>query len=199
VIKSAPKHWWPERVAASGLGWFAVACSSGTTSGFPLVDAGASDAPSDVSSGSATDAPTFAADAPDLSGDAQTCTGAASIAITNFSSNGACYYDTSLKTGAVGTLVYVCTGGAATLTIGPEVFTGTYDPKGGTVSLQEQRNFPYSDGCTWTSVQTIDGDLTTGTFHYGYAEHVASGSGCASPCVASAQLSANVTPIPPPK
>jgi hypothetical protein len=35
------------------------------------------------------------------------------------------------------------------------------------VSLQEQRNFSYIDGCTWTSVQTIDGDLATGTFNYG--------------------------------
>jgi hypothetical protein len=48
-------------------------------------------------------------------------------------------------------------------------------------------------------VQTITGDLEKGAFQYGYAEHVASGSACDTACVASAQMTADVTPIPPPK
>jgi hypothetical protein len=189
------------RALASALLLSGPGCSaSGTEDGrlFTDTDAGveAGDATFD---GAASDAPLLASDAPSFSGDARACTGAASIAITSFASNAACYYDTSLREGSTGTLLYECNGGASKLTIGPEVFLGTYDPKTGTISLREQRNFPFSDGCTWTSVQTITGDLEKGAFQYGYAEYAASGSACDTPCVASAQMTADVTPIPPPR
>jgi hypothetical protein len=58
-------------------------------------------------------------------------------------------------------------------------FAGTVAAPSGFVSLSAQTTFPWSDGCTWESVQTIDGVLGSGVLQYNYSEMHIQGTGCA--------------------
>jgi hypothetical protein len=90
-------------------------------------------------------------------------------------------------TTSVGQLTFPCAGGlAASATFGPDTFSGSVS--GNQLSLSVTLPFDWSDGCHWTTTQTIEGDVC-GTSTFVYSEAPLPGqSGCASSCKETAQL-----------
>lgn len=85
-----------------------------------------------------------------------------------------------------GTLDFPCDGGDATLKFG-----GKHDFKGvvsnGVLTTSQKTRFPFSDGCTWESEQTVSGPVD-GPLEYRYSERPVEGTGCASGCTARGHI-----------
>lgn len=100
-------------------------------------------------------------------------------------SSGGCYFDEQI-TGEDGWLEYPCEGGAARVTFGEHVYTGSYAE--GVVDVSLSTRYPYG-GCDWITQQRITGSPTAGRLDYSYYEMLAPGqSGCGSPCTGSAVI-----------
>ena len=103
-----------------------------------------------------------------------------------------CYVDTVAQPGDVGTLSYPCEGdGEATLSFGTKTFSGAV--VSGKVDVCTGTEYPFSDGCTWSSAQRVSGrvDGVSLTFTYGEAPKKGQPAqqSCAQACGASATLS----------
>jgi hypothetical protein len=99
-------------------------------------------------------------------------------------SSPSCFTDAAISVGDRGTLTFPCSSdGAAKLTFGRSSFDGA--ERDGNVTACTGTQFPWSDGCTWTSAQQVTGSIASGTLRFTYAEapkdHAAT---CASSCSA---------------
>ncbi len=94
-----------------------------------------------------------------------------------------CFVD-SVQPGSSGTISYPCPiqGGPVSAKFGPITFNGTVTSGKATLSASTQ--FPWGDGCTWQSSQTISGVLASGKLAYTYAEKPIKGMSCLPPCSA---------------
>jgi hypothetical protein len=98
-----------------------------------------------------------------------------------------CFVDTIMKVGETGTLFYPCEGdGEVKLTFGRKSFGGA--SISGKLDMCAGTEYPFSDGCKWTSAQRVTGRLTGDhlTFSYGEAPKVGQQKKfCASACSAT--------------
>jgi hypothetical protein len=103
-------------------------------------------------------------------------------------SNPVCYVDTIAKSGDPGTLTYPCSGdGAARIEFSGGTLEG--EVKGGILSTCTGTEFPWSDGCDWTSAQHASGPVPKGPFRFDYAEAPKPGqSGCTWSCSATGTI-----------
>jgi hypothetical protein len=104
------------------------------------------------------------------------------VVITSISTRPSCFVDTVAKSGDTGTLTFPCDGdGEATLTFGTRSFAGA--DVGGKVNVCTGTEYPWSDGCTWTSAQRVTGSITSGTLDFTYGEAPRPGqNNCARAC-----------------
>lgn len=95
-----------------------------------------------------------------------------------------CFVDTVAKDGQEGTLTFPCSGdGEATLTFGTRSFSGS--EVGGQINVCTGTEYPFGDGCTWTSAQRVTGSIASGTLRFTYGEAPRPGQhNCASACEA---------------
>jgi hypothetical protein len=96
-----------------------------------------------------------------------------------------CFVD-SVQVGSQGGIEYPCEGGPVSATFGPITFTGTVVD--GAAALDATTTFDWSDGCTWSSSQTITGTLASGSLEYTYSEMPIQGTGCFEPCSAKGTI-----------
>ena len=103
-------------------------------------------------------------------------------------SSPSCFTDDAITVGERGTLTYPCSSdGPATLTFDSASFAGAESD--GKLSVCTGTQFPWSDGCTWTSAQTVTGSIARGTLRFTYGEAPkAPASTCASACTATGSL-----------
>ena len=103
-----------------------------------------------------------------------------------------CYVDEKV-TKRPGTLRFPCQGdGPATARFGSYLFRG--EMRGGEVDLVLRTEFPWDDGCRWTSEQHLRGKPSTGRMGFSYAERPKPDqNGCMPACSAEA----TVTVAPP--
>lgn len=108
------------------------------------------------------------------------------VVVTSLSSEPFCFVDTIVQQGQQGTLTFPCDGdGAATLSFGGRSFVGA--AIGGQVEACTGTQYPFSDGCTWTSAQRVTGSIANGTLHFAYGEAPKAGEDtrlCARACTA---------------
>ena len=95
-----------------------------------------------------------------------------------------CWIDERV-TRAPGLLRYPCAGdGPATVAFGADVFTGRV--RGGVVAVALRTRFPFRDGCTWSSTQTLQGRIDAGVLSYRYQEAPLPGQrNCLGACAAT--------------
>ncbi len=95
-----------------------------------------------------------------------------------------CFTDDAVSVGEHGTVTFPCDGdGPAKLTFDHATFEGA--EASGTLHVCTGTQFPWSDGCTWTSAQKVTGSIASGALHFSYAEAPKRGQGsCASSCSA---------------
>lgn len=112
-----------------------------------------------------------------------------SVTLGAISKRESCYVDTVAQPGDVGTLTYPCDGdGEATLTFGNKTFSGAVES--GKVDVCTGTEYPFSDGCTWSSAQRISGNVAGGSLRFTYGEAPKPNQHeCAQACGASATLS----------
>lgn len=108
------------------------------------------------------------------------------VVVTSLSSEPFCFVDTIVQQGQQGTLTFPCDGdGAATLSFGGRAFVGA--AIGGKVEACTGTQYPFNDGCTWTSAQRVTGSIANGTLHFAYGEAPKAGEdtrSCARACTA---------------
>jgi hypothetical protein len=106
------------------------------------------------------------------------------VVITGISTRPSCFVDTVAKSGDTGILTFPCDGdGEATLTFGTRSFAGA--DVGGKVNVCTGTEYPWSDGCTWTSAQRVTGSIASGTLSFTYGEAPRPGqNNCARACEA---------------
>jgi hypothetical protein len=115
-----------------------------------------------------------------------------SVVVTSLEVPPGCFVDTVPKLGQKGTLTYPCEGdGEARLTFGTKAFAGA--SLGGKLEMCTGTEYPFSDGCRWTSAQRIRGRLGMGSlaFEYGEAPKVGQANphrSCARACSASGSV-----------
>ena len=99
-----------------------------------------------------------------------------------------CYVDTEIGHGAEGTLQTPCDGdGEAMIVFGSMTFRGSI--VSGRIDVCAGTEFPWQDGCTWTSAQRVSGALSDGVLTFGYGEAPKAGEeGCATACSATGSL-----------
>lgn len=99
-----------------------------------------------------------------------------------------CFVDTVAQTGEQGDLAYPCSGdGEATLSFGSKTFAGAV--VGGKLDVCTGTEYPFSDGCTWSSAQHVSGAVTSGALTFQYGEAPKGGAqGCAMACGATAPV-----------
>ncbi len=116
-----------------------------------------------------------------------TCT--RSVVLSSISTRTSCFVDTVAHAGDKGTLTYPCDGdGEATLTFGNRSFSGA-SLGGGNVNVCTGTEYPWSDGCSWTSAQRVTGSVASGTLRFTYGEAPKAGEhNCAGACTASATV-----------
>ena len=105
------------------------------------------------------------------------------IQIRSTSGAEGCFIDVELQ--QVGRLRAPCDGaeGPAEAVFGSRTFRGRVAH--GRLSLRLTTSFPFSDGCTWESNQTISGRMDAAQFDFHYSEHARRGErGCAPACTA---------------
>jgi hypothetical protein len=104
-------------------------------------------------------------------------------------SRASCFIDVRLDAGELGTLEWDCgqTQGLAELRFARARFTGVVAAD--TASLCFGSAFDWTDGCRWTSAQTISGALDAGRLGFTYGEAPLAGqSGCETPCTGAGSL-----------
>ena len=106
------------------------------------------------------------------------------VTITSLSTRPGCFVDTVGKEGQKGTITYPCDGdGPATLTFGKHSFSGA--AAAGKIDVCTGTEYPFSDGCKWTSAQRVSGSIAQGTLSFTYGEAPKPGQGsCATACEA---------------
>ena len=116
-----------------------------------------------------------------------TCSRAVIVSSITRSSPG-CFTDDAISVGEVGTLSYPCSGdGPAKVTFGAASFEGA--DEGGKLTACTGTQFDWSDGCTWTSAQTVTGSIASGALRFTYGEAPKTrASTCASACTAAGSL-----------
>lgn len=108
-----------------------------------------------------------------------------SVVLTSLSTPLSCYVDTVAKQGQRGTLTFPCDGdGEARLTFGSRSFVGA--AVGGKIDMCTGTEYPFGDGCKWTSAQRVSGSIAEGTLSFTYGEAPKPGQGvCATACEAT--------------
>jgi hypothetical protein len=101
------------------------------------------------------------------------CRSSLTVTITKRTTFGNCLYNTTVEASSPAVLDYPCAGGGAQVTFGAQTFTGTF--AGGIVDVVNVDTYSYKVPdtgtiCSYTSTQTIDGTLTSGTLQYDYTE-----------------------------
>lgn len=86
-----------------------------------------------------------------------------------------CFVDMHIATGDIGRLMRCASG--AVVVFGGVTFAGTTD--GTSVDACVRTAFPFSDGCTWQSMQRIHGRFDEAV-ELTYGEHPTNGRACAS-------------------
>lgn len=113
------------------------------------------------------------------------------VVVSRIEVSAGCFVDTIMHSGQTGTLTFPCEGdGEARLTFGKKSFAGA--SLGGKLDMCAGTEYPFSDGCRWTSAQRVTGRLATRSlsFNYGEAPKVGqSARSCASACSATATVS----------
>ena len=98
-----------------------------------------------------------------------------------------CYLETRVHEGVTGELRFPCDRhGSAEAIFEDAVFSG--DLQGSRIHLHFERQFPYDDHCTWTTLQQIDGSLDAEFLSFTYDEQAAEQQGCMAACSATARL-----------
>ena len=110
-----------------------------------------------------------------------------SVRVTSLTrSSPSCFTDNVVEVGQAGTLTFPCEGdGPAVLRVGLSSFEGA--EIGERVVVCTGTEFPWSDGCKWTSAQRVSGDVNSGelVFTYGEAPRAGQRRSCASACSAT--------------
>ena len=118
------------------------------------------------------------------------CVTIARVVASDFElSSPSCYVDSIIRTGAVGRLQQ-CAGGSAVIVFDKGVFAASFD--GTNVDACTSSRFPFSDGCTWQSLQRIEGPLRD-KLVFTYSETHVEGKSCAS---SSCRAHATLTVLP---
>jgi hypothetical protein len=81
-----------------------------------------------------------------------------------------------------------------TLSFGGKTFTGA--STSGVVDACTGTQFPWNDGCDWTSAQRVTGSLASGTlrFTYGEAPKPGQNKSCAPSCTATGSVRVDAAP-----
>ncbi|HSO31453.1 MAG TPA: hypothetical protein VLT33_03025 [Labilithrix sp.] len=110
------------------------------------------------------------------------------VTLSAVSTRPSCYVDTVAHAGDTGTLTYPCEGdGEATLTFGNRAFAGA--SVGGKINVCTGTEYPWSDGCKWTSAQRVTGTVASGSLRFTYGEAPKVGEhDCWSACDATATV-----------
>ena len=106
--------------------------------------------------------------------------------VTSLEVPSSCFVDTVMKIGQTGTLTFPCEGdGEARLAFGTKSFAGA--SIGGRFDMCTGTEYPFVDGCRWTSAQRVTGRLGAQdlAFKYGEAPKVGTQKQCAAACSAS--------------
>ena len=101
-----------------------------------------------------------------------------------------CFIDTVFEQGQRGTLTYACDGeGPATVVFGAHSFTGVVHEGG--IDACTGTEYPWQDGCRWTSAQHLSGSVSSGSlaFTYGEAPKAGPHPQCLPACWARGTLS----------
>ena len=131
--------------------------------------------------------PTRAAATPSIAEPSTSTHCTLTLQVQNLEKPETCYLESRVHVGALGTLTYPCDRrGPAEAVFEDAVFKG--DLTGARVYLSFERQFPYADHCTWTTIQQIDGSLDEEFLSFSYEEQAAEQQGCMAPCSATAQL-----------
>jgi len=104
-------------------------------------------------------------------------------------SSSSCFTDDAVSVGDRGTLTFPCSGdGEAKLAFDRSSFEGA--ETGGELDVCTGTQFPWADGCTWTSAQSVTGSIASGTLRFTYGEAPKSGhaGACASACSATGSV-----------
>ena len=113
------------------------------------------------------------------------------VAVSRIEVSAGCFVDTIMHSGQTGTLTFPCEGdGEARLTFGKKSFAGA--SLGGKLDMCAGTEYPFSDGCRWTSAQRVTGRLATRSLSFNYGEAPKIGQNvrsCASACSATATVS----------
>ena len=117
-----------------------------------------------------------------------TCT--RTVTLSSIAKRASCFVDTVAHEGDQGTLTYPCEGdGEATLSFGNRSFSGASLGSGSKVNVCTGTEYPWSDGCSWTSAQRVTGSVASGTLRFTYGEAPKVGEqNCASACTATATV-----------
>ncbi len=92
-----------------------------------------------------------------------------SVVVTSLSVEPGCFTDTVVSKGQRGTLTFACDGdGPATAVFGPHSFTGVVHE--GSLDTCTGTEYPWSDGCRWTSAQHLSGSVSSGSLSFVYGE-----------------------------
>ncbi len=151
-----------------------AACGGRTDLDLPV--AGDTEADADAGTGTGTEADTGADTEAAAELDApKGCSATLSVGTVNMTPG--CWIDQKVSDQTV-VLAWACDGGAAEANFGVP-FVGTVDESTGSVSLTATTTFPWCDGCTWQSKQTIEGTLQSGALEYAYSEMHIQGTNCA--------------------
>ncbi|MDB4947137.1 MAG: hypothetical protein JWP97_6671 [Labilithrix sp.] len=99
-----------------------------------------------------------------------------------------CYVDTVAQPGEQGELDFPCNGdGEATLSFGSKTFAGAV--VNGKLDVCTGTEYPFNDGCTWSSAQHVSGSVTSGALEFKYGEAPKRGDhDCAQACGATAAI-----------
>ena len=110
------------------------------------------------------------------------------VVVTSLTKRPSCFVDTVVQNGQEGTLAFPCDGdGEATLTFGNKSFKGA--DVGGKIDVCTGTEYPFSDGCTWTSAQHVSGSIASGKLQFTYGEAPKPGqSQCAMACESTATV-----------
>lgn len=91
------------------------------------------------------------------------------VVVTSLDVPPGCFTDTLVKPGQTGTLSFPCDGdGEAHITFGKKSFAGA--SRGGQVEMCAGTEYPFSDGCRWTSAQRVRGSVASGSLAFDYGE-----------------------------
>ena len=114
------------------------------------------------------------------------------VTVTSMDAPASCFVDTVMKMGQTGTLSFPCEGdGEARLTFGKKSFAGA--SIGGRLEMCAGTEYPFSDGCRWTSAQRVTGRVAMQSLSFSYGEAPKAGQhkSCASACSATGTVRVN--------